>query len=766
MPIAELPDEEFQKVQQLEAQTDKIKELRGELAATVQKFRKYLNIKGSLSEFLMSVSLKTADLKTIIDSEAIESDLQKQGLSGDELEMAKMSIARKVRHGLVDAAGIYEQLSLNKGYWTAEKKKQEDFFGQSVNVPLMPTHIGADGSNTADQESQMLRRYYRMRLQETTSAKKDIKTINDEIASLRKQYDWYLKQPGMRDRQDRECMDEIQLEINQKIQQYNDLLQENPEVYYLEKVKELQRMKETFDQGGTIVETPYIKEKMEDIQELLDLGRPVFIHGELGTGKTELARYMSRKLAEPFLKRWEADNPPPSKRDREAYAAWQSKREEAAKPMVVSGHRAMEADELLGRRAIKPGEKKSPEEQIRMMRDNWPDIELDVIKNAEARGADVKEALKEAKEVYRAAMIKSFENPISTEYVLGPVIEAMKRGKPVILDEINAIPHHVLIVLNDMLTRKPGDIYTPPFPGQEPFEIPEGFAVFATGNYKPEDGKVYVGRQKIDAAFLSRFGIVHYDYLPMNVLEEAENAPPEESRKYHEENQLLQMLVARELKPDLTLEAPPGAIAKLRKLAICARIIQDVFSGNATGYYATVGGQAVEAEEIKPLNENVLSIRHLMPVIDAWFKSGFENDLDDYIFKFYIQRSSAQDKEMMFLYNLLQKVGSFFPVDQGWPKADDAADLKAFSLRKHQKEKGSEIRVPQSAVKMHSREEVVRELFGRPNPRKYVNPFVLRQEPVEKPEDINAKIERERDADRLLDLGQDHDVTFKDTAFA
>jgi len=737
LPIAELSAEEYEKVQALEARTDKIKGWRDELAATVQNYRKYLKIKGPLSDFLKSISEKTADLKSIIDEDRMDADLFEQGLSGEDLLLAKSAMLRRIRHGLVDAASLFEELSESKGYWT---------------------------HGETDQEAGQLRNYYKMRLQETVSAKKDIKAIKNDLESLHKQYDWFLKQSGMRNRQDKESMDEIKAEINEKIQQYNNLLQENPEAYYLEKTKELKQLKDTFDQGGTIVETPYVKEKMEDIQELLDLGRPVFIHGELGTGKTELARYISRKLAEPFLKRWEAGNPSPDKRDKEAYAAWQSRREEAAKPFLVSGHRAMEADEMLGRRAIKPGDKKSPEEQLRIMSGNWPALELEVVKNAEARGADVKEALKEAKAMYRSAMLKSFENPISTEYVLGPVIEAMKQGKPVIIDEINAIPHHVLIVLNDMLTRKPGDIYTPPFPGQEPFEIPEGFAVFATGNYKPEDGKVYVGRQKIDAAFLSRFGIVHYDYLPMSVQEEAEGATPEDSRKYHEENQLLQMLVARELKPDLTLEAPPGAVADLRRLAICARIIQDVFSGNATGYYTRVGGQDVEAEAIKALNENVLSIRHLMPIIDAWFKSGFEHDLDDYIFKFYIQRSTAQDKEMLFLYQLLQKVGSFFPVDQGWPSADNAVDIKGFNLRKHWKEieSGAKAQTAEE-VRMHSREEVVRELFGPPNPRKYINPFVLREKQKEEGMDEMARMELERQAAALENLGKESVEIFEQT---
>ena len=65
----------------------------------------------------------------------------------------------------------------------------------------------------------------------------------------------------------------------------------------------------------------------------------------------------------------------------------------------------------------------------------------------------------------------------------------MKEGRPLIIDEMNAIPHHVLIAMNDLLLRRPDETVYPPIAGEPPFKVADGFVVIATGNFKPDDGK-------------------------------------------------------------------------------------------------------------------------------------------------------------------------------------------------------------------------------------------------------------------------------------
>ena len=91
------------------------------------------------------------------------------------------------------------------------------------------------------------------------------------------------------------------------------------------------------------------------------------------------------------------------------------------------------------------------------------------------------------------------------------MIRALKEGRPIILDEIDAIPKSILFRLNDLLVRKVGQKVQIQENGGEEFEIPKGFCILATANLK---GEKYTGRTDLDSAFLSRFWSMEYRYLP------------------------------------------------------------------------------------------------------------------------------------------------------------------------------------------------------------------------------------------------------------
>ncbi len=99
-----------------------------------------------------------------------------------------------------------------------------------------------------------------------------------------------------------------------------------------------------------------------------------------------------------------------------------------------------------------------------------------------------------------------------TKYKLGPLYKAIKEGRPIIIDEINAIPHETLIVINHVLTAKPGDTIS--LQGNEDggsIIVKEGFIVLASGNFGNKYNDL---RQPMDIAMLDRFISMDYGYLP------------------------------------------------------------------------------------------------------------------------------------------------------------------------------------------------------------------------------------------------------------
>ncbi|MDW8034678.1 MAG: AAA family ATPase [Nitrososphaerota archaeon] len=472
----------------------------------------------------------------------------------------------------------------------------------------------------------------------------------------------------------------LEEEYKRLYQQYQDLLHSSPEAFIWKAYQNLIEIKRVFDERGTMVETPYVREKVSHIlHEIQEGKRPVFIHGELSTGKTELAKHICRRyLSRPYLERWEKEHPKPS--DPKKIEEWEEARRQAMEPLEVRGVRSLEKEDLTTTTLLEREEKQLPEEYVKSLMKAKQRFEEEVIKPAassipdeEERRKFTEEALKSLEEAYLANLRSS---GIITVEKLSPIFQAMKEGRPVIIDEINAIPHHVLIVLNDIITRKPGDIVFTP--RGEAIKIQEGFAIIATGNWKPEDSILYPGRSVLDAAFLSRFGIVEYDYLPQNIALEKPDVEPETLRKERQENELFMMLMVRLIDNNLGAYLPEDGIEQLKRLASAARLIQDVFSGKlvSTAYYAR--GGKIDPKDV--LKENVLAFRQLFPIIERWKREGFVRPLDDYLFLEYVYRSSARPEEMKYLYNILQTMFGFFQ-DSDWPQSTGESDEDVKKIR-------------------------------------------------------------------------------------
>ena len=109
-------------------------------------------------------------------------------------------------------------------------------------------------------------------------------------------------------------------EISEKLKEaegnYNKALQSSPEAFLAAHVADLRAYRRQYDRGR-IIKTPYVQEKIGEITDELYKGHVVFISGETGIGKTEVARIAAKSFSK-------------------------------AEPLLVRGYAGMSSDELFG----------------------------------------------------------------------------------------------------------------------------------------------------------------------------------------------------------------------------------------------------------------------------------------------------------------------------------------------------------------------------------------------------------------------------------
>jgi len=413
-----------------------------------------------------------------------------------------------------------------------------------------------------------------------------------------------------------EALDEIseELEKNQNLREKS--LGLSPEAYFGLHLKQLKKYKKELEKGK-IVETDYVKEQMEDILANLSGNKPVLIYGHLGSGKSELAMHVAKKHilenhpdinleVERDLDKWLMKNP--SKNEDEQARKRKEIFESKSSALVISGSKNISQAEFYGHQVLTVDEKS---------------------------GSTI------------------------SDFFTGPIYKAMEEGRVVIIDEVNAIPHEVLISLNHILTRKVGDTINIQQDSGREIVIKEGFGIMMTGNLNQGQEK-YIDRQDMDPAFLSRLHKVEYDYLPQSM-----NIPLSEAGAIDES---FHLRIAELIDKNGNLEIPKDSIEKIWKLAQAARLLQNVFAGKEVDgayYFKEAGGRAVEYL----LKENVLSIRALENIISQWKAEGYEKELDYYIWNNFIKEGTVAS-DRAYLYQIMKDQFGFFQSD-GWNQKPD-----------------------------------------------------------------------------------------------
>jgi len=208
----------------------------------------------------------------------------------------------------------------------------------------------------------------------------------------------------------------------------------------------------------------------------------------------------------------------------------------------------------------------------------------------------------------------------NTTFDQGPMLRAMEQGKPLILDEINAMPPGFLKRLNAVVQLRPGDSYIPQEDSGQAVVIRHGFCVIGTAN---EKSKRYKGVDDLSVEFQNRFGanVVRIGYPDANV---PDGQPPNDNLRL-----ALAFLRDRDGNIDPNID-----LTEIGDFIRAAHITQKLFAGGdaPTDLDADIVRDGLKEAVIAPRTMiDILSkVKEGQPLVDvlAHFVAGFKNTTD------------------------------------------------------------------------------------------------------------------------------------------
>lgn len=241
-----------------------------------------------------------------------------------------------------------------------------------------------------------------------------------------------------------------------------------------------------------------------------------------------------------------------------------------------------------------------------------------------------------AYQVMGKAGLKGRDGMTETVFDPGPLYTAMEQGRPIILDEIDAMPASFLIRLNDILQRRPGDTMRIQEDANHEIRIKEGFCILATANMK--SGRYQ--REELDTALMQRFrhgaGIEHVTYPDADVKE----------GEFPLENYRLAVALLTDGQGRITL--PPGIErGQLVNYLKASHYSQRMFTHPA----AEVGSDFVDSAQAgmaKPaLDRAVLAPREWMGVLSQVVSTDGELSLEKALSKFVAGQTVPKDRQVL-----------------------------------------------------------------------------------------------------------------------
>lgn len=469
-----------------------------------------------------------------------------------------------------------------------------------------------------------------------------------------------------------------------KIEEYyrklNEIIKSSPDAwefyYHRQLIKDIQT---GYNNG--LVNVKYVLDSKKRIVESLKKGTPVYIIGHLGSGKTQIAREAAiqftlgniiQREIEDEIEKWFLKNKDASEEeaiqkfkelneDRKNYYKKALKdvsqnEVENIYPYFISGSYNLTYEDMFVEKTLSL-EKASVNKTDVELIDKVVDQYLTWIKFHEK---ELKVIDKQKQELVKSKVWDSIsEIFIARNSVYGTVVKkierelllAVKRGRPVIIDEINTIAMQNLIGLNDILQSKIGSMAY--VTGVGPVKIEKGFGLIGTGNLSTESVN-YEGTNELNPAFKSRFLTIEYNYVNQNTVGSLKN------QTNPEENELFRIIIVR-LADDngsLNIPTPRRTLEELFRLAQLSKVTQNVFMGKLIS-----DNDENSSQDIPELKESVLSLRNILRIIDNW-NLGEEKDLSMALWDGFIS-SITNPKDQAYILSQAVRFG-FFKESEGW----------------------------------------------------------------------------------------------------
>lgn len=314
-------------------------------------------------------------------------------------------------------------------------------------------------------------------------------------------------------------------------------------------VRRLQRNLERYNFAETESRTQLIRELLPDLLQ----GAPVLFQGETGSGKTQLAKYISER----YLKQ---------------------------SPALIPISEQIKESQIMGARGLQGGE---------------------------------------------------------TVFNYSEFVKAQKEGRPVILDEVNLMPHEFAGILHELLQKRVGDTWTHPVTGEE---IPIRAPIFATANLKSER---YKQRYELDVATIRRFvggaGAREIHFLDIGKKDQNGQFIAPETLKI-----LAAVIADRRGNIPWNEEEVPEKLDELRRFVAACRKIQEDFTLSVR----EGAEETLSRSDRLAFKELVITLKDQIEIAKAWKASGFREPLDEVVLREFFHKAeisgrASKDRENM-----------------------------------------------------------------------------------------------------------------------
>lgn len=239
-------------------------------------------------------------------------------------------------------------------------------------------------------------------------------------------------------------------------------------------------------------------------------------------------------------------------------------------------------------------------------------------------------------QVIGAHELRAADGATVSAFVDGPLLRAMRDGRPLILDELNAMPAEFLKRLNRILQLRPGDAFTVQEAADHRVTIARGFVIIATANEQTPHR--YRGLDRLSAELINRFGANSYRvHYPDSGLGYADDPV---------ENTLLATAAVVDDRGELPREISSDEI---RRVARGAFISQQVFSGAHGEGFADYVSTEREIDGRPGLEESVLAPRTLVAILEKVANSGGTITLNRALGRFVESIMHREDRRVLAL---------------------------------------------------------------------------------------------------------------------